>query len=196
MSLYVIKNNETGYYLALINQCHKFTGDLDKAILFRDEVDAVKKIGDLVSRGSLKTDFQLYSVVPIVLTETWTPPAKGKPLTFQWFQHVSAERSVELMRQCPDGNDWTHGDWGNALAGEVGELCNVLKKIRRGWTTDGTLDDLVKDLAEELGDVVAYAALIADRFDIDLGGAVAAKFNEVSERYGSAFHLETAVPHV
>jgi NTP pyrophosphatase (non-canonical NTP hydrolase) len=71
--------------------------------------------------------------------------------------------------------------WGNAMAGECGEACNVVKKIDRdGWTPE-----LQKALAKELADVVTYADLLAARFGIDLGEAVASKFNEVSQRVGS-----------
>lgn len=75
--------------------------------------------------------------------------------------------------------------WGNAMAGECGEACNVVKKIDR----DGLTSERVVALAKELADVVTYADLLASRYGIDLGHAVAMKFNEVSERVGSALRL-------
>jgi hypothetical protein len=44
-----------------------------------------------------------------------------------------------------------------------------------------------------MADVVTYADLLAARFGIDLGLAVAAKFNEVSERVGSDLRLDEGV---
>jgi NTP pyrophosphatase (non-canonical NTP hydrolase) len=79
--------------------------------------------------------------------------------------------------------------WGNAMAGECGEACNVVKKIDR----DGLTDERVAALAKELADVVTYADLLAARFGIDLGLAVAAKFNEVSIRVGSELRLDEGV---
>lgn len=94
-------------------------------------------------------------------------------LTFRQVQQAHNDRDHSL-KQCID--DWTLGDWGNAMAGECGEACNIIKKMRRGQ------DIPVKKLADELADVVAYAALIASQVGIDLGEAVRSKFNEVSAR--------------
>lgn len=76
--------------------------------------------------------------------------------------------------------------WGNAMAGECGEACNIIKKIDR----DGLTPERVQALAKELADVVTYADLLAARFGIDLGEAIASKFNEVSKRVDSGIRLE------
>jgi len=76
--------------------------------------------------------------------------------------------------------------WGNAMAGECGEACNVVKKIDR----DGDSPELREKLSEELADVVTYADLLAARFGIDLGAAVIKKFNMVTDRRGGDVHLE------
>jgi hypothetical protein len=75
-------------------------------------------------------------------------------------------------------------DWACALAGETGEACNLIKKLRRGDAID------TEDIGKELADVVIYADLLAARLGIDLGEAVVQKFNEVSDRYGYAGKLE------
>jgi NTP pyrophosphatase (non-canonical NTP hydrolase) len=70
------------------------------------------------------------------------------------------------------------------LAGEVGEACNVIKKLERerlGWRGSR---DTVAHLAEELADVVICADLCAMSAGIDLGAAVVAKFNATSEKVG------------
>jgi NTP pyrophosphatase (non-canonical NTP hydrolase) len=75
--------------------------------------------------------------------------------------------------------EWTIADWGNALAGETGELCNLIKKIRRGDNID------LAEVGKELADIVIYADLLADTLGLNLGECVRSKFNEVSERVNS-----------
>lgn len=84
-------------------------------------------------------------------------------------------------------NDWSLPDWATALAGEVGEVCNIVKKLRRvgeaervGGGTTPIREELMAKLADELADVVIYADLLAARAGIDLGVAVREKFNLVS----------------
>lgn len=79
--------------------------------------------------------------------------------------------------------------WGNAMAGECGEACNIVKKIDR----DGWSPELQNALGKELADIVTYADLLAARFGIDLAQVVAIKFNEVSERVGSDLRLDESM---
>lgn len=91
----------------------------------------------------------------------------------------------------PDGSDWTPSDWLEALVGEVGELANWHKKFRRGDITQQFWEQVAW---KELADIATYLDLLALRIldlpgqahpeGVDLGAAVAAKFNEVSERVG------------
>lgn len=80
-------------------------------------------------------------------------------------------------------NEWSELEWGGCIAGETGELCNFLKKMKRGEKVKK------KDLAHELADIVTYVDLTAARLDIDLGEAVREKFNIVSKRWNSKFRL-------
>ena len=80
-------------------------------------------------------------------------------------------------------DEWTPSDWACALAGEVGEACNLIKKLRRGE------DIPLEDIAKELADVVCYADLLAARLKINLGKSVVNKFNEVSGRVKSKVRL-------
>lgn len=72
----------------------------------------------------------------------------------------------------------------NELAGEVGEACNVAKKIERERLGIAGSRSTVDQLAEELADVVICADLVAMGEGIDLDAAVAAKFNATSEKIG------------
>jgi NTP pyrophosphatase (non-canonical NTP hydrolase) len=89
------------------------------------------------------------------------------------------------QRAYPDCDDWTLADWGCALAGEAGEACNIVKKIRRGDSTPG----LREALAKELGDVLAYTFLLATAAGINLEKAHKDKFNEINRRIGYAEDL-------
>lgn len=69
---------------------------------------------------------------------------------------------------------------GNELAGEVGEACNIIKKLERERMGIRGSRATVEQLAEELADVVICVDLIAMRYDIDLGYSIAHKFNKTS----------------
>jgi len=103
-------------------------------------------------------------------------------LTFEQFRKANVNRNAQSFPGC---NEWEGVDWGNALAGEVGEACNVVKKIKR----DGYSVNRVDALEKELADVVCYADLLASHYGIDLGEAVRSKFNEVSDRVNSPIKL-------
>lgn len=95
------------------------------------------------------------------------------PLTFEALRKANLQRCPEAFHEV---DDWTPTDWATAMAGECGEACNLIKKMRRG-------EDVPKEkVAKELADMVTYADLLAARLRIDLGEAVRAKFNEVSDR--------------
>mgnify|MGYP000918158283 len=89
----------------------------------------------------------------------------------------------------PPGYDWPLSRWGNALAGEVGEACNIIKKIERGDYTDEEREGANAQLADELCDILTYVDLLAHRAGIDLSSATYKKWNEVSVRVGSAVRL-------
>lgn len=89
--------------------------------------------------------------------------------------------------------DWTPADWMTATVGELGELANVMKKLRRksivkrGVMNRATTVDIArlqKQTAEEIGDVQAYLDLLAMSLGVNLGEATRTKFNKVSKRVG------------
>lgn len=105
---------------------------------------------------------------------------KNKALTFSDLRQANVARCNKDFRSL---KAWTPLEWGGALAGETGELCNFLKKLRRGEKIKK------KKIAHELADVITYADLTAARLGIDLGESVREKFNLVSKRKGSKFKL-------
>ena len=78
---------------------------------------------------------------------------------------------------------------GNELAGECGEACNVIKKIERERLGIRGSRDTLEHLAQELADVIICVDLVALAEGIDLDAAVAAKFNETSEKVGLPHRL-------
>jgi NTP pyrophosphatase (non-canonical NTP hydrolase) len=105
-------------------------------------------------------------------------------LTFDELRIANQERLPDFAKAYPgDESDWTPADWAVAAAGELGELCNLLKKRRRGQ------DISTVDLAKEIADTVTYLDFVAWKLGIDLGKATIDKFNEVSERVGSHVRL-------
>ena len=72
---------------------------------------------------------------------------------------------------------------GNELAGEVGEACNIIKKIARERLGLRGSRATRSELAEELADVVICIDLIAIQMGIDLSYAVETKFNATSSKY-------------
>jgi NTP pyrophosphatase (non-canonical NTP hydrolase) len=103
-----------------------------------------------------------------------------EPLTFRHFHAVNTARAHADIKH---SHSWIPLAWGGALAGEVGELCNYLKKMARG-------DKIKKQaLAHEIGDIMTYLSLLSDQLDIDMEAAIIEKFNIVSKRWGSKYKL-------
>lgn len=104
------------------------------------------------------------------------------------FEKVSDHNLRRAKAWHPDGiEDWSESDWAVALAGECGELCNIIKKRRRNSTgikqASGVTDpELLEAAAQEIGDTFLYLDLLAQRLGLDLYECVRDTFNRVSER--------------
>jgi len=120
-----------------------------------------------------------------------TRPLKNS-LSFDELRLANVGRCEEVFHPL---HDWSPTDWACAMAGECGETCNEVKKLRRLDGADHDLDSadaraaLHGNIANELADLVIYADLLAARLRIDLGQAVASKFNEVSRKRRSIVFL-------
>jgi NTP pyrophosphatase (non-canonical NTP hydrolase) len=68
------------------------------------------------------------------------------------------------------------------LAGEVGEACNVVKKLEREAMGLRGSRASVDDLALELADVLICTDLLARQYNINLTEALVAKFNATSDK--------------
>lgn len=67
------------------------------------------------------------------------------------------------------------------LAGEVGELVNLIKKINRG---SASFAELETEISHEMADCLIYLCDMAEQLGIDLSTAVRAKRKVLVERWG------------
>lgn len=113
-------------------------------------------------------------------------------LSLARLRQVNVERCEDAFHPL---NDWSPTDWATAAAGEMGEACNLVKKLRRLDGADKDQDSewqrsvLTGRIAEELADTVIYIDLLAARLGCNLSEAIVAKFNHVSSKRGSKFRL-------
>lgn len=87
---------------------------------------------------------------------------------FEWAQQISAQQTQPLLYIAL------------ALAGEVGELANVVKKLERG---DYDFAHAVPLLKEEIADVLIYLLKLAYQTDIDLEAAFLEKLHKNRTRF-------------
>lgn len=88
-------------------------------------------------------------------------------------------------------NSWLPSQWSNAMAGEVGETCNLTKKMDRlldpkmkrnmNKTSDMKMIKLIERAGGEIGDIVIYADLLASRLGLKLADCVRISFNNKSD---------------
>lgn len=118
-------------------------------------------------------------------------------LSFRTLRNANLQRLPQfrdaqgnLSHSHPTGADWSPAEWLQATVGELGELANLLKKIRRG-DFDRSDPAVLREVRHEIADVAIYLDLLALQFDVDLGEAVREKFNIVSDRVGAAVLIGT-----
>ena len=99
------------------------------------------------------------------------------------FEELYKANFIRCSRSFHVLSDWSETDWACAAAGEVGEMCNLIKKRRRGE------DISTEEVGKEIADAVIYLDLLATRMEMHLGDLVRAKFNEVSDRVHSEVKL-------
>lgn len=101
-------------------------------------------------------------------------------LNFTDLRKVNVDRDIE----------WCNGEEplsitfrATELAGEVGEACNIIKKIERERLGLVGTRATMEELADELADVIICTDLIAMDLGIDLSEAIKNKFNKTSLKY-------------
>jgi NTP pyrophosphatase (non-canonical NTP hydrolase) len=104
------------------------------------------------------------------------------------FEHLRAA-NIERQAVWPNANKLDLTFKAVELAGECGELENVIKKLARERLGLPGSRDTVGHAAEELADIVICCDLIAIELGIDLTAAVRRKFNATSEKIGLEVRL-------
>lgn len=132
--------------------------------------------------------------IPVKTVRAALAAGRAEAVAAGW-QTIGALQRAHTERQeewCPDQKpDLSFR--GNEMAGEVGEACNVIKKLERerlGWRGSRASKD---DLASELADVVHTAILCAITAGIDLEPEIIAKFNATSEKNGLSTFIGSAL---
>lgn len=115
-----------------------------------------------------------------------------EPLTFKKLAEVNYAR-CRRWHKSPDLSDWSISDWACAMAGEAGEVCNAVKKLKRlednlkSKNDKGreikSFDQAKKVIGEELADTALYLNLLAIRLGLSLEDEIVKKFNSVSKKY-------------
>ena len=95
----------------------------------------------------------------------------------------SRESSFGWSRQITSGDTSALIHNSLALAGEVGELANLVKKHDRG---DFSFDELLSQMPGELADIFIYLIKIAYQSGIDLEAAFLEKLEQNEGRFPSA----------
>jgi NTP pyrophosphatase (non-canonical NTP hydrolase) len=112
-----------------------------------------------------------------------------KLLTFADVSRINRERCVRWFGG-KDLDTWTPAEWACAVAGEAGEVCDAVKKLKRfdGGTASANnpqgREAAIAKIATEIGDTFIYLDLMAQALGIDTARAIAETFNRVSEREG------------
>lgn len=82
------------------------------------------------------------------------------------------------------------------MAGEMGELLNLVKKLERKAHGGPDVGNSIKageinihHLEEEIGGVLTYLDLLASRYSISLEEALTKTFNKVSDKLDSRYRL-------
>jgi NTP pyrophosphatase (non-canonical NTP hydrolase) len=111
-----------------------------------------------------------------------------------------SEISFSALRAANDARqqEWPGNDQADIpfraieVAGEFGEVCEAVKKLLRAQRGIKGSTATLEDVGDEMADAIISLDLLASRLGIDLGEAVARKFDRTSEKYG----LKTRMPRI
>lgn len=113
-------------------------------------------------------------------------------LTFEELRQSNKSRCQDVDGFNHDLSSWTTTDWTNAVAGEVGEACNISKKMLRlkqgmyNKKEDKSYLDLKYRLGDEIADAVIYLDLLASSLELKLEDLIRHKFNDKSVEIGAS----------
>ena len=97
------------------------------------------------------------------------------------FQEMNSKRNIFF--ESKRGVQFDIFDWALAIAGESGELCNLLKKVKR---KDFLISDKKKEILQELADIITYCDLAMTNLEANTEEELIDKFKIVSKRFDYA----------
>jgi NTP pyrophosphatase (non-canonical NTP hydrolase) len=104
-------------------------------------------------------------------------PAVKKLMNFEEYQSEASQTAL-YPRRLSNLEYPTLG-----LAGEAGEVANIVKKIQRDFGGEIT-DEIRAKLKDELGDVLWYISACADELGLTLGEIAEYNVNKLARRHG------------
>lgn len=151
----------------------------------------------LAKTGADPRDLTLCEQTDGLTQKFWVQRRDDVMLSFDRFSEVNRDRCESAAGFNHTLDSWSLSDWMTAIAGEVGEAANVVKKLNRIRDgvpgNDPNADDhaLRADLRKEVADVFIYLDLFAQRLGFRLRDAVAEKFDETSRKIGYPVRIKT-----
>ena len=108
-------------------------------------------------------------------------PLEQQKGVLEQLEEINAKRAAYF----PDNDRLLNMDilwYANAIAGETGEFCNLVKKKLRGdiYDRDGVTKLTKEYICQELADIIIYCEFAANICGLSLSEIVAKKFNAVS----------------
>lgn len=149
------------------------------------KLETIRRLSKMIEQGriTVNTARRMLNLDPI--------PEKEKPVAFDDLKFCELRLANMVRQQEWDPNGKIDIAYrGNELAGEVGEACNVIKKLARERIGIRGTRATAEQLAEELADAIICVDLIAMQEGIDLAAAVRKKFNDTSEKYALAARID------
>lgn len=104
-----------------------------------------------------------------------------KDLTFNEVSQLNRTRAKDIRGITNSDFDLKY--YGVALAGEVGELCNFIKKQYRD-KVDNKTDQML-----EIADIYTYLDLLSEQVGCTVDECLRLKWNQVSKKYGLSYRL-------
>jgi NTP pyrophosphatase (non-canonical NTP hydrolase) len=141
-----------------------------------DEIHAIARL--LSEQAGLAHGVAYSQVIDAIQSTKNNEP--DPPIFYDTLEQANIARQLEWKNS--DKLDLSY--FGNAAAGEMGEACNVIKKLERERLGLEGSRATVAELGAELADVVIYVSLLAIKSGIDLDRAIFEKFNATSEKLG------------
>lgn len=113
------------------------------------------------------------------------PEKKSTPLFYDTLQRLRIANPQRCVAFGHTVDDMPLLFWSTAVAGETGELCNLIKKHKRGDNIPG----IHEKIGDEAADIVIYLDLLCTKLGLNLEEFIVKKFNEVSDRVKSPIKL-------